>query len=128
MPTGQGARVLADTARCQRAVQDASQLGYVAQVKWLPPAVYAQGRWPKGDFSYIKDPVLRESLVTVQEWVRALRHARSDRDLSIRQVAKELEMGPNAVSEIELGARWPALQTVLRMSVLLGVEIETSSR
>lgn len=56
----------------------------------------------------------------------ACHRARTQEDghRSIRQIARESGCTPNGLSEIALGARWPSLQVMLRVSAVLGVDVE----
>lgn len=126
MPTGSGPSMLRNPAAVANAVA-AARAGKVRGDRWAPPAAYAHGHWPKATFDDIFDPGMRHALVTTQDWVRALRHARSDARLSIRQTARQAGTSVNAVSEIELGARWPSLPLILRLSHVLEVEVSITN-
>lgn len=126
MPTGSGPSMLRNPAAVAHAVT-AARAGKVRGDRWAPPAAYAHGQWPKANFDDIADPGMRHALATTQDWVRALRHARSDARLSIRHIARQASTSVNAVSEIELGARWPSLPLILRLSHVLDVDISITN-
>lgn len=122
-----GVALLKDPAFVARAVDQASRDARVHPSDWAPPAAYGKGLWPKADFSYVRDPLLRRSLTDFQDWVRALRHARADARMSLRQLGFAAGSTPNAMSELDLGARWPSVSLMLRVSAVLGVGVTFGS-
>jgi hypothetical protein len=123
LPMTSGVQLLKDPVFVSQAVDRASRLSKVHPSDWAPPAAYGKGLWPKADFSYVRDPVLMRSLTGFQDWVRALRHARADARMSLRQLGFAAGSTPNAMSELDLGARWPSVSLMLRVSAVLGVEM-----
>jgi hypothetical protein len=123
VPTGDGPRLLRDRTAVSAAHRQAADVLHLSPTLWGPPALYAQGRWPNARFSFVRDRLLREALTSTQAWVLALRHARTDQRLSLRRVALLARVPPNTLSEVELGARWPTLPTLLRLGGVLGVSI-----
>ena len=118
-----GAQMLKDPEFVAQAVERVTQLRTVHPSDWAPPAAYGKGRWPKADFSYVRDPLLRQSLTDFQDWVRAVRHARADARMSLRQLGFAARSTPNAMSELDLGARWPSVALMLRVSAVLNVDV-----
>ena len=102
----------------------AAKRSIIKPVQWGPPALYAGGKWPRANYDWVADPLLRESLITTQDWVRAIRHARTDRRMSLRALAKATRTQLATLSELEVGARWPSLPVLLRVSQVLGVTVE----
>jgi transcriptional regulator with XRE-family HTH domain len=60
-------------------------------------------------------------MMTLGERIRQLRDAK---DVSLREFAKQIEVTPAHLSDIELGRRFPSEQLLKRIAVQLGVRLE----
>lgn len=60
-------------------------------------------------------------MITMGERIRELRDAK---DVSLREFARQIEVTPAHLSDIELGRRFPSDQLLKRIAVRLGVRVE----
>jgi DNA-binding XRE family transcriptional regulator len=106
-------------------LQEAAALRGIGPEEWDAPVRYTRdGAWPKSDFAYIADADLREACATAQRLARAVRHARSDMRLSIREVARRARMPHNTLVDLEGGKRWPSLPVLIRVTRVLGLRLD----
>lgn len=124
MANGDGPRLLKDAEAVKAATIRAGNPPTLVPKDWGPPALYAGGRWPTASFAYVRDEQLRFALVTTQDWIRTVRHARSDQNMPLSTLGVLTYSTPNTLSELEAGARWPSLPVLLRVSQVLGIEVD----
>ena len=55
---------------------------------------------------------------------QTIRELREEKDLSVRELAKKLDLSPAFLSDVELGRRHPSDDTLARIARILGVLVD----